>query len=346
MTSQKLQQTILEYDYSFPPELIAQEPANPRDVAKILIYDRVSKKTFFDTFSNIGAYLPKNTVLVFNQTKVIPARLMITKPTGGRAEILYIDRDRHLVKVIANRKLLPGTTITVTPAIIFEVAKQEDQFYFLKPLFPIKNINAVLHKYGKTPLPPYIKHTPLNEPKIRKEYQSIFAKDGLSVAAPTASLHFTKNLVAKLKKQGIAVHCVTLNVNLGTFAPLKEKNLAEGTLHWESYSINKQTARALNQAKLKNKRIIAVGTTVVRTLESAAKNHKLVELNGKTNLFIRPGYKFQFVDGLITNYHVPKSSLLMLVSAFTGKEELLKLYRKSIEKRFRLFSFGDGMLVL
>ena len=203
-----------------------------------------------------------------------------------------------------------------------------------------------MQKYGQTPLPPYIKNSPLTEKQKRKEYQSIFAKAGLSVAAPTASLHFTRKLTANLKKQGTEVKFVTLNVNLGTFAPLKEENLMSGKLHLESYEIDKKTAGDLNQAKQQGKTIIAVGTTVVRTLESSAKHHEFKKLQGSTDLFIYPPYKFQFVDSLITNFHVPKSSLLMLVSAMTGRKKLLNIYQKAIKKKFRLFSFGDGMLIL
>ncbi len=345
-------ETILKpYNYYLPEELIAQKPARPRDSARLLVYNRKTKTSTFDIFKNISKYLPKNAILVFNQTKVVPARLKVQKATGGKAEILYISHDRQFVKVLSNRSLPINSTTHLVfgrkpSEKQFLVVKKTDQFYFLKPNFPIAQIKTVLNKFGYTPLPPYIKHSPLSEKQKREQYQTVFARAGLSVAAPTASLHFTKTLINNLKKQGIDVKFVTLNVNLGTFAPLKEEQLTSGKLHTETYDIDKTTAKFLNQAKAQRRPIIAVGTTVVRTLESAASTHGLKKLSGSTAMFIRPGYKFLFVDSLITNFHVPKSSLLMLVSAITGRPTLLKLYQAAIKKRFRFFSFGDGMLIL
>ncbi len=337
---------LSKYNYKFPAELIAQVPAQPRQSAKLLAYNRRLKKISYDTFANIGKYLPKNSVLVFNQTKVIPARLMVTKQSGGKAQILYISHNDRYIKVIADRKLVVGSKINLDQKKYFFVSSQNGQFYFLKPSFSIKTTRKFFEQFGKVPLPPYIKKTTLTESKLRQQYQSVFAKNGLSVAAPTASLHFTKSLINKLKKQGIEVAFVTLNVSLGTFAPLREEQLQTGRLHKEFYQIDKKTADLLNKTKKLNKSIVAVGTTVVRTLESAAKGSSLTNLVGETDLFIRPGYKFKFVDSIITNFHVPKSSLLMLVSALTGRKQLLNLYQQAIKKRFRLFSFGDGMLII
>ncbi|MFA5990704.1 MAG: tRNA preQ1(34) S-adenosylmethionine ribosyltransferase-isomerase QueA [Candidatus Doudnabacteria bacterium] len=344
----ELAKLLKSYDYRLPEKLIAQKPASPRDSARLLVYRQKTKSLNFDTFKNIGKYLPKNAVLVFNQTKVVPARLQITKTTGGKAEILYISHDKNYIQVLSNRHLPIDAKIRLAAPgkSSFTVVKKVNQFYYLKPNFPINKIKSILEKYGRTPLPPYIKHSPLTEKQKKEQYQTVFAKAGLSVAAPTASLHFTKSLIAKLKKQGIAVKYVTLNVNLGTFAPLREENLTTGKLHTESYTIDKKTARELNLARKQNRTIIAAGTTVVRTLESATKNGQLKTLSGKTQLFIQPGFNFQFATGLITNFHVPKSSLLMLVSAFAGKKTLFNLYQKAITKKFRFFSFGDGMLIL
>ncbi len=342
---------LKSYDYRLPEELIAQQPASPRDSARLLVYRQKTKALCFDTFKNIGKYLPPNAVLVFNQTKVVPARLEISKATGGKAEILYISHDKNYIQVLSNRRLPINSTTHLVHGhkpgeTSFLVAKKINQFYYLKPNFPIRKIKSILEKYGRTPLPPYIKHSPLTEKQKKEQYQTVFAKAGLSVAAPTASLHFTKSLITKLKKQGIAVKYVTLNVNLGTFAPLREENLTTGKLHTESYEIDKKTAGELNLAKKQGKNIFAAGTTVVRTLESATVNGKLKILSGQTQLFIQPGFNFQFTTGLITNFHVPKSSLLMLVSAFAGKKTLFNLYQKAITKKFRFFSFGDGMLIL
>lgn len=342
-----LQKILKSYDFPFPKELIAQQPTQPRDAARLLVYNRKSKKLALDIFRNIGNYLPKNSVLVFNQTKVVPARLSMQKATGGKVELLYISHDKNFIKALSNKPLNPNDLIGRSNGRTkMQCVNKEGSIYFFKPLFPISKIHQLLQKYGKTPLPPYIKHSPLKESAARKEYQSVFAKKGESVAAPTASLHFTKGLIRSLKKQGIEVEFVTLNVGLGTFAPLREENLMKGQLHLEFYEIDQKTITRLNNAKKNGKRIIAVGTTVVRTLESAAKHGKLMKNYGDTKLFIHPPYKFKFVDGMITNFHVPKSSLLMLVSVFAGRKEILRIYQHAIEHNFRLFSFGDGMLLL
>ena len=259
--------------------------------------------------------------------------------------MLYISQSKDQIKVIANRKLNPGSELGLKGSLGFSVLAKQDNFYLLKPNFPVSKMQSIMKRYGQTPLPPYIKHSKLSEKQKREKYQSVFAKAGLSVAAPTASLHFTKSLVKKLQKQGIDVKFVTLNVNLGTFAPLKQNNLNTGRLHEEVYEIDAKTASELNLAKKNGKPIIAIGTTVVRTLESAAGKNGLTKLSGSTDLFIRPGFKFKFIDGLITNFHVPKSSLMMLVSAFMGQKDLLRSYSLAKEKGLRFFSFGDGMLI-
>ena len=355
-----LERVLKQFDYRLPPELIAQKPASPRDSARLLVYNRASKKINFDKFQNLAKYLPKNAVLVFNQTKVWPARLVVQKPTGGKVEILYISHDSKFIKILANRKLSVGSELLIPQdknKKTLKVIKKSGQFYFLKSAFPTLTFPKLLQKYGITPLPPYIKHSPLTEKQKRQQYQTIFAKTGLSVAAPTASLHFTKQLMSSLQKQGIAIKFVRLDVGLGTFAALKEKNLTTGKLHKEFYQIDKSTAAFLNRAKKQGRPIIAVGTTVTRTLESSShlgqglkpfptKSAKITKLTGTTDLFIGNDYKFKFIDGLITNFHVPKSSLLMLVSALTGRKIILDLYQQAINNSFRFFSFGDGMFII
>lgn len=340
------QKLLNQYDYDFPAKLIAQAPATPREAARLLVYDRKTKKISHDTFKNLTEHLPKNSVLVFNQTKVIPARLTVTKPTGGQARLLYISHDDKYLKVLSDHKLHSILPLYWSDKKLFTVVKQEGQFYFLKPNFPIKNIYKVLEKYGQTPLPPYIKNSPLKGKKLRDQYQTVFAKTLGSVAAPTASLHFTKSLMAKLKKAGIDTVFVTLHVGLGTFAPLTENQAKTGKLHSEYYNIDKKVAKLLNKAKKDGKPIISVGTTVTRTLESASENSgQLTKLSGNTDLFIRPPYKFKFISGMITNFHVPKSSLMMLVGSLVGRPKLLDIYKLAIKKSYRLFSFGDGMLI-
>lgn len=338
---------LKKFNYSLPPELIAQAPASPRDSARLLIYQRYDKRIWFDRFLNLPKYLPKGAVLVFNDTKVIPARLTLQKPTGGLVRVLYLGHTAREVEVLADRFVTPLTPLTLRGGYEFLVTRKKDSHYFLKPSFPMSKLHQVLQRYGQTPIPPYIKYSPLSEKKLREQYQTIFARYRGSVAAPTASLHFTKRLIAKLKRAGQEIHFVTLHVNLGTFAPPTKDQLERGTLHREFFEITKKCAAALNYAKRAGRPIIAVGTTVARTLESAADAHgDLRHLSGTTDLFIQPGYCFKFVDGLVTNFHVPHSSLLMLVSALTGRATLLNLYQRAIQKRFKFFSFGDGMLIL
>ncbi|MCL5774974.1 MAG: tRNA preQ1(34) S-adenosylmethionine ribosyltransferase-isomerase QueA [Patescibacteria group bacterium] len=343
-----LEQELKSYDYSLPKELIAQKPARPREQARLLVYGRKQHQVFLDTFAHIGKYLPKNSVLVFNQTRVIPARLKLTKSTGGKVEILYVSQDQNLIKALANRKIKIGETLKIPGSRkSLRVEAKTEHFYFLKPSFSLSGILPLLKKSGSMPLPPYIKSSPLNEKQKREEYQTVFARKGISVAAPTASLHFTKQLLKALKKQGIGIKFINLNVGLGTFAPLTADNLQTGKLHTETYEIDPTTAGFLNQAKRQGRPIIAVGTTVIRTLESASLGqNELSRLQGDTNLFIRTGYRFNFIDGMVTNFHVPKSSLMMLVAAYTGKTRLKKLYQQAIRQKFRFFSFGDGMLIL
>jgi len=334
------------YLYPFPKELIAQEPASPRDSARLLIYNRINQSVGFDKFINLTEYLPKGAILVFNETKVIPARLTLRKETGGKVGVLFIEKSSGLIKVMADRKLIIGSKLFITSKLFFTIEKQEEKYYLLKSSFNLKILQQILEKYGDTPIPPYIKHSPLKESELRERYQTIFAKTKGSVAAPTASLHFTERLIKKMKSKGFGVEFITLHVGLGTFAPLEEKNFKLNKLHEEKYFIDQRVACALNHAKKIGRPIIAVGTTTARTLESASlKNGQLKNLADATDLFIREGYKFKFVDGLITNFHVPRSSLMMLVSALTGRKKLLKLYKIAISKRFWLFSFGDGMLI-
>ncbi len=334
------------YDYEVPKNLIAQEPVWPRDSAKLLIYSKNKNKIFYDKFINIAEYLPKNAVLIFNETKVLPARLILKKETGGKARILYVSQKGDYISSLSDRKLAIGAKLWLNKKIYFTVIKNEQKYYSLAPSFKISALYSVLEKYGAMPIPPYIKNSPLSERELKKKYQAVFAKRRGSIAAPTASLHFTKRLLIKLKRRGIAIKFITLHVNLGTFAPLTEENLALARLHKEYYEIGKGAAEFLNKAKKEGRPIIAAGTTVARTLESASDNNSALKtLSGKTDLFIREGCDFKFIDGLITNFHVPKSSLLMLVAAFIGRQKLFNIYEAAIKKKFRFFSFGDGMLL-
>jgi S-adenosylmethionine:tRNA ribosyltransferase-isomerase len=340
-------ETVLkQFDYQFPAELIAQTPTHPRDHARLIIYDRAAKTIEHDQFVNLWKYLPANAVLVLNQTKVLPARLEVTKPTGGKARLLYVKHDAKSIWALSDRKLAIGSVLAISAQYKLTVLKKTTQGYQLKPSFPISQTYSVLKKFGITPLPPYIKHPKLQGAKLLKEYNTVFAKTLGSVAAPTASLHFTPKLLKKMQTQGITVKYVTLHVNMGTFAPLTKVQLKANELHSEWYEISKSTAQFLNKAKKTGRPIVAVGTTVVRTLESAANSRgQLTKLSGETNLFITEQSKIKFVNQLITNFHVPKSSLLMLVSALVGRKQLLTLYKLAIKLKYRLFSFGDGMYI-
>jgi S-adenosylmethionine:tRNA ribosyltransferase-isomerase len=335
------------YSYAFPPELIAQAPASPRDSAKLLAYDRKTGRTDWSTFAHIGDFLPKNAVLVLNKTKVVPAKLLLQRDTGGTVSVLSLGTEGGNVRVLANRKLRPGEFLTLTGGKGFIVEPSDGKEWRLRPSFPIAELQAMCESHGTMPLPPYIKHTPLTPEELRREYQSVFAEEAGSIAAPTASLHFTPELLESLEASGITLAYVTLHVHLGTFAPLTAEQWERGALHEEEYRIDPETITLLEAAKAAGRPVIAVGTTAVRTLESAADEQgKIVKPHGTTTLFIREGYTFRMVDGIITNFHVPKSSLLMLVSAFCGRETLMDLYRQAIERELRLFSFGDGMLLL
>ncbi|MBP7114043.1 MAG: tRNA preQ1(34) S-adenosylmethionine ribosyltransferase-isomerase QueA [Candidatus Peribacteraceae bacterium] len=334
------------YDYEFPPELLAKEPVSPRDSARLLVYDRKKDSVVFDTFSSITDYLPKNALLVMNRTKVIPAKMTLTKRTGGKVSALVISRDEKNITTLASGSFSAGDILEWQSGHSFQVISRIDQEAVLQPCFDIVELDALLDTFGETPLPPYMKDSPLTEEKRRTEYQTVFALEKGSVAAPTAGLHFTEGLITKIIQSGRSISYLSLHVGLGTFAPLTKLQVEKGALHHESYSIDAETADLLNTAKAEGRPIIAVGTTSVRTLESAAMNGRLSKLQGSTDLFITENSQLHFVDHLITNFHVPRSSLLMLVSAFTGREKLLSIYDQAIKEQMRLFSFGDGMLIL
>lgn len=337
---------LSEYDYVFPKSLIAEKPAAPRDSARLLVYDQKTKSIITSTFAHLADFVPQNAVIVFNQTKVLPARLYVTKPSGGKVELLYIRHTPEVIYMLSNKKLAVGTVLTLHKTITFTVQKIVQNEYVLMPSFSIATLETIMEKYGVMPLPPYLRHSKLSEKQRRAEYQTIFGTVPGAVAAPTASLHFTKRLLQSLQKKGVELAFVTLHVGLGTFAPLTEKAVQAKKLHKELYCIDPATAQLLHEAKKQGRPIIAVGTTVVRTLESASNSRGvLTKLSGNTDLFITEKTPLKFVHSLITNFHVPKSSLLMLVAAFIGRKKLLEIYKFAISKKFRLFSFGDGMYI-
>ncbi|OQA36564.1 MAG: S-adenosylmethionine:tRNA ribosyltransferase-isomerase [Parcubacteria group bacterium ADurb.Bin326] len=332
--------SLSDFDYVLPSELIAQEPIKPRDAARLLVLDKKSGKMMHQHFFDLPEILRPGDVLVFNNSKVIPARLYGTKPTGGKVEIFLLQpAGRGMWQCLVKGKVKTGEKITLAPKVIAESVKQleDGREWLIK--FNVNN--KKLFSLGETPTPPYIK-----KKADLKDYQTVFAKTEGSVAASTAGLHFTKKLLHQLKQRGIKVEFVTLHVGLGTFASVETENILEHKMHSEWASIDAATAKRLVQAKSQGKRIIAVGTTASRVLESFAdRSGAIKEQNGWTDIFIYPGYKFKFVDALITNFHLPKSTLLMLVSALASKKNIDQAYREAVRLKYKFFSFGDGMLI-
>ena len=352
------------YNYHPPKGLIATKPAAPRDSARLFVYHTETDTVTFDTFRNIAQYLPHPSLLVFNDTKVVPARLWLTKETGGKIEVLLMMNEYRthdiLLKGIVDRKIAIGSTLFFKSGAELKVVKQDEQFFFFEPSVTMPLLWKLMEQEGTTPIPPYIKDTTLSERVLREKYQSVFARERASVAAPTASLHFTEKLIAALAKKSIAHTEVTLHVGMGTFAPITNKHIAEKKLFTEYYAITEKSAHTINEAKASQVPVIAVGTTAMRTLESAVQRQSLdtpktafgqvTASAGATNIFIYPPYDFQIASGLVTNFHVPKSSLMLLVAAFLkhkkAKRDILALYDIAIREKFRFYSFGDGMLIL
>lgn len=336
-----------DFYYDLPEELIAQTPAEPRDSSRLLVYHRQDETVEHKVFRDIIDYLNPGDALVVNDTRVIPARLYGKKQSTGReVEFLLLNqlsKDTWEVIMRPGKKLRIGDRVEFAEDLQAEILeKKEDgvtsvKFYF-EGLF-----EPLLERYGNMPLPPYI----TKRLEDRQRYQTVYAKENGSAAAPTAGLHFTPELMEKIRKKGIDIIPVLLHVGLGTFRPVKVDNVENHKMHSEYYSISADSARRINETRRRGGRIIAVGTTSVRTLESVAdEDGSIKEQSGNTEIFIYPGYRFKCVDALITNFHLPESTLLMLISAFMGKEQALGLYRLAVQERYRFFSFGDAMLIL
>jgi len=340
------------YDYQLPDDLIAREPAKPRDSARLFIYDTANDEIHFDRFYNLDRYLPEKSFLVLNNTKVLPARVTITKENGGKVVVLFLvneifKQDNYLlVKGLVDRKIILREKVFFDQKYSGLVIAQEKNIFTFKFYFSQEKLFSLLEKYGQMPLPLYIKKTALSEEKLRQSYQTVFAENRGSSAAPTASLHFTEAVFSKLQQKNIQKFFITLHVGLGTFAPINKQNLSEKKLHQEYYEIDPRQWSEITALKKKNVPLVAVGTTVARTLETVGLNN---QLHGKTAIFIFPPYAFKYVDCLITNFHLPKTSLMLLVEAFLrqkkAKRSLIELYRTVIENRFRFYSFGDAMLI-
>lgn len=339
---------INEFDYELPKELIAQTPLEQRDSSKLLIMDKKSGEMVHEHFNNIINYLKKGDVLVLNDTKVIPARLIGEKEeTGAVIELLLLkDMGNDVWECLSKpaKRLKVGTIISFGNGILkaLVVAKYDEGLTHVKLIYE-GILMEILDNLGTMPLPPYI-HEKLND---QARYQTVYAKNIGSAAAPTAGLHFTNNLIKEIEAKGVIIAYVTLHVGLGTFRPVEVENVLEHHMHSEYYVMSKETADILNKAKEKGRRIIAVGTTSTRTLETIASNNdgRFVATSGNTEIFIYPGYEFKGINCLITNFHLPKSTLVMLVSALSSKENIMRAYREAINNKYRFFSFGDAMFI-
>lgn len=335
-----------DFNYHLPPESIAQTPIEPRHNSRLMVLHRDRDQLEDAVFKNVVNYLNPGDLLVVNQTRVIPARLFAHKSTGGKVELLLLKRFEADTweTLVGGKGMKPGVRVKVDGGPEAEIITDlEGSRRIVKFLSPIENL---LPNVGQMPLPPYI-HTPLQNPE---RYQTIYSKESGSAAAPTAGLHFTPELMAELESRGIRFARVTLHVGLDTFAPVTEDDPLEHQIHSEWCEVTNEAARLINETKERGGRVIAVGTTSVRTLESSAA-HSLVPnrvspISGPTQLFILPGYQFKVVDGMITNFHLPKSSLIMLVSAFAGREKILHTYETAVQRGYRFYSFGDAMLIL
>ena len=344
---------VSEFDYELPEELIAQMPADKRENSRMMVLNRENQTIEHKHFYDIVDLLDENTLLVLNNTKVLPARLYGTKETGAKIEVFLLECKSGkewscLIK--PSKRVKPDTIIKISDELQVRAIKrlEEDGEWLVEMIYE-GDLFEILHKVGNIPLPPYIERKIQNEELKNfdmERYQTVYAKDEGSVAAPTAGLHFTKEILEKLKAKGVEIAYVTLNVGLGTFRPVKCENITDHKMHSETFEITQETADIINRAKASGKKITAVGTTTVRTLETAFQKYgKIQACHDHSELFIYPPYEFKVIDRLITNFHLPKSTLLMLVSALAGKDFIFKAYKEAVQNRYRFFSYGDCMFI-
>ena len=337
-----------DFWYDLPKELIAQEPADPRDAARLMVLDRKNDKILHSVFHELPHYLEKGDLLVVNNSKVLPARLMGTKvPTGAVCELLLLRQvkgDTWECLARPGKRMQPGTKVEFGDGSLTAVVDETlpDGNKYVTFTYDTETLYEKLDEFGKMPLPPYIKE----ELQDQERYQTVYSKVNGSAAAPTAGLHFTPELLEKIRQMGVKVGYVTLHVGLGTFRPVKEDEITDHTMHSEYCVIPQETADLINETKKNGGRVICVGTTSCRTIESqAAEDGTMRASAGWTDIFIYPGYKFKVLDALVTNFHLPESTLIMLVSALAGREHVLAAYQQAVEERYRFFSFGDAMFI-
>lgn len=347
-----------DYNYHLPETLIAQTPAPDRDGSRLLHLDRSSGAVSHRHFQDIVNLLRPSDVLVVNNTRVVPGRLHGRKETGGKAELLILDygatdargcddRERVYQCLIKASKLAaPGTRILFQGGLVGKILNFCDGIYSVA-FFSPEPFDGLLDRIGQMPLPPYIKRNATQpDDTDRMRYQTVYAREQGAIAAPTAGLHFTDGILARIREKGVTVAAVTLHVGYGTFAPVRVDDIRKHRMHVEWFFIAEETARIVNQAKSKGHRVVAVGTTSVRTLEYAVRSDgSLASGRGRCDLFIYPGYAFNIVDAMITNFHLPRSTLLMLVSAFAGRQVILEAYQAAVKEKYRFFSYGDAMLI-
>lgn len=350
---------ISEYDYNLPEELIAQMPADKRDNSRMMVLNRKDRTISHKHFYDIVDLIEPNTLLVMNNTKVLPARLIGHKDTGAKIEVFLLkqnskmqdEHDNWEVLIKPSKRVKPDTIIKISDELSVRAIKrlEENGEWLVELIFNGNNVLDVLHRNGNIPLPPYIERKIPNEDLKKldfERYQTVYAKDEGSVAAPTAGLHFTKEILKKLENKGVELAYVTLNVGLGTFRPVQCENVENHKMHSETFEISEKAAEQINRAKAEGKKIVAVGTTTVRTLETAYKKFGCIKAcHDHSELFIYPPYEFKVIDNLITNFHLPKSTLLMLVSALAGKDFIFEAYKEAIENKYRFFSYGDCMYI-
>ena len=350
---------ISEYDYNLPEELIAQMPADKRDNSRMMVLNRKDRAISHKHFYDIVDLIKPNTLLVMNNTKVLPARLIGHKDTGAKIEVFLLKQNSKMqdehenweVLIKPSKRVKPDTIIKISDELSVRAIKrlEENGEWLVELIFNGNNVLDVLHRNGNIPLPPYIERKIPNEDLKKldfERYQTVYAKDEGSVAAPTAGLHFTKEILKKLENKGVELAYVTLNVGLGTFRPVQCENVENHKMHSETFEISEKAAEQINRAKAEGKKIVAVGTTTVRTLETAYKKFGCIKAcHDHSELFIYPPYEFKVIDNLITNFHLPKSTLLMLVSALAGKDFIFDAYKEAIENKYRFFSYGDCMYI-
>ncbi len=334
-----------DFDFDLPPNLIAQHPAQERTASRMLCLDGTNGNLNDKMFVDFPDTCNKGDLLIFNDTRVIKARLFGHKHTGGNVEVLIervINPQVAYAHVRASRSPKIGSRIRLSDAFDVEITARHDDLFELHFLSDI-SVFDLLEQYGVLPLPPYITHSATDEDEER--YQTVFAKNLGAVAAPTAGLHFNEALLDQLQQKGVKIAYVTLHVGAGTFQPVRVDNIADHKMHSELFSIPQSTVDSINETKMRGGKVTAIGTTALRALESAAQHGKLQAGDGDTDIFITPGYEFKVVDRLFTNFHLPKSTLLMLVSAFAGIDHIKKAYAHAVAKEYRFFSYGDAMLI-